>query len=121
VLLDVGARCTKTVCFRVDGTGRVCRRDYVVIDRERPPYLTGLKKANCVYCGYAKGVIAYVREIAVRTEQYWCPIEHARRLAKPHEHYGGFATYGDRNEYRRSLDRGRRELAHEGGHHVRSR
>jgi hypothetical protein len=28
---------------------------------------------NCVYCGYFNGLIAYVQEIAARTEQFWLP------------------------------------------------
>jgi hypothetical protein len=31
-----------------------------------------------------------VREVASRTEIYWCPIKHARRVLGPHPHYQGF-------------------------------
>ena len=34
---------------------------------------TGGSRA-CARRGYANGLMAYVREVAVRTEQYWCPI-----------------------------------------------
>jgi hypothetical protein len=33
---------------------------------------------------YANGVFAYVREVGSRTEQYWCPIKHARRVLGVH-------------------------------------
>lgn len=58
---------------------------------------------NCVYCGYANGVLAYVREIAARTEQYWCPIRHAKGVRAPHAHYREFVDYGDAKGYHRRL------------------
>ena len=73
------------------------------IDRHRLAYLNGLEKLNCLYCSYANGVIAYVRDIAARTEQYWCPIRHARRVRHPHERYESFAAYGDAAGFRRTL------------------
>lgn len=33
-----------------------------------------MEKVNCVYCSYFNGLMSYLREIAGRTEQYWCPI-----------------------------------------------
>jgi hypothetical protein len=56
-----------------------------------------------LFCSYANGLIAYVREVAARTEQYWCPIRHARRLRHPHERYEAFAGYGDPLAYREGL------------------
>jgi hypothetical protein len=63
-----------------------------------------------VYCGYANGVFAYVREIAGRTEQYWCPIRHAKRVRAPHPHYREFVEYGDAEGYQEQLSRLRRQL-----------
>jgi hypothetical protein len=68
-----------------------------------------------MYCGYANGVFAYVREVAARTEQYWCPIRHARRMQSPHPHYREFVDYGDAEGYRRRLIPLREELADEPG------
>mgnify|MGYP003714603975 FL=1 len=73
-------------------------------------YLNGIEKLNCVYCGYANGMIAYVREIAGRTEQYWCPIKHARRSADPHDHFEAFIDYGDAETYRANLKQIRSDL-----------
>jgi hypothetical protein len=56
-----------------------------------------------VFCGYATGVFAYVREVSGRTEQYWCPIRHAKRIRAPHPHYRGFVEYGDAEGYRQRL------------------
>ena len=66
-----------------------------MIDRHRLAYLNAIEKANCVYCGYANGLLAYVREVTARTEQYWCPIRHARPIRAPHRHYQRFFDYGD--------------------------
>jgi hypothetical protein len=44
-----------------------------------------------------------VREVASRTEVYWCPIKHARRVLGPHPHYQGFADFGDADAFRAKL------------------
>jgi len=51
-----------------------------------------------------------VREIASRTEQYWCPIKHARRVIAAHERYAGFMDYGDAENYHRELVQLRQQL-----------
>lgn len=83
------------ICFSVWNVPRVCRSDYIVIDRHRLAYLNGIQKLNCVYCSYVNGLIAYVREIGSRTEAYWCPIKHALRSPAPHDRYNDFLAYGD--------------------------
>lgn len=98
-LLDLGVFLFMLVCFPVWGVGRVRRRDYIVIDRHRLGYLNAIEKLNCVYCGYANGVIAYAREAASRTEQYWCPIKHALRVPTPHRRYHRFVDYGDAEDF----------------------
>jgi hypothetical protein len=85
------------------GISRVRRSAYIVIDRQHLAYLNGIEKLNCMYCGYANGVFAYVREVAGRTEQYWCPIRHATRVRAPHPHYRHFVDYGDADGYRKRL------------------
>jgi len=74
--------------------------------RFRPPSTSRCERftyTRCVYCGYANGLIAYVREIAARTEQYWCPIKHARPIPAPHARYRVFFEYGDARAYRQEL------------------
>lgn len=95
VLLDLAVAVFQAICFPVYGIDRVRRADHVVIDRHQLAYLNGLQKLNCVYCGYANGVLSLAREVAARTEQYWCPIKHARRVAEPHGFYGNFVDFGD--------------------------
>jgi hypothetical protein len=110
-LLDLWITIYQSVCFRVYGIARVRRSTYVVIDRQHLAYLNAIEKLNCVYCGYANGVFAYIREVAGRTEQYWCPIRHARRVRGPHPHYRQFVDYGDAEGYHRRLIPLRAELS----------
>jgi hypothetical protein len=81
-----------------------------VIDRYALNYLNAMEKLNCVYCGYVNGLIAYVQEIAARTEQYWCPIKHARKIGSIHSRYNKFFEYGDGNEYRKKIETIRRDF-----------
>lgn len=111
VLLDLCVVIYQAVCFPVYGIARVPRRDYIVIDRQALAYLNGLQKLNCVYCGYCNGLIGWVREVAGRTEAYWCPIKHAARMHDPHAHYGVFLDYGNEIAFRAHLDQQR----HDGG------
>lgn len=87
--------------FPVYGIAKVKRADYVVVDRHQLAYLNGIEKVNCVYCGYANGVIAYAREVASRSEEHWCPIKHARKVGDPHRRYYRFAEFGDAEGFRR--------------------
>jgi hypothetical protein len=112
-LLDLWVTLYQVICFRAYGIARVKRSAYVVIDRQYLPYLNVIEKLNCVFCGYANGVFAYVREVAGRTEQYWCPIRHAKRVRAPHAHYRDFVPYGDAESYKKRLPLLRQELADE--------
>ena len=105
VLLDLWVTAYQAVCFRAWGVRRVRRRDYLAFDRHTLAYLNAIEKVNCVYCSYANGLVAYVREIAARTEQYWCPIRHARRVRGTHERSEAFVPYGDARAYRARLPR----------------
>lgn len=91
------------VCFPIYGIARIRRRAYFIVDRHKFAYLNGIEKVNCTFCSYANGVIAYVREVAACTEQYWCPIKHAQALPTPHVHYHRFFDYGNAEGYRRDL------------------
>lgn len=103
VLLDLWVTIYSKSCFPVFGIAPVRRSKYIVVDRHHLAYLNGIEKLNCVFCGYANGVFTYVREVAGRTEQYWCPIRHAKRVTAPHPHYNRFVDYGDAEGYRRRL------------------
>jgi hypothetical protein len=112
-LLDAWVTIYQWVCFPIYGIARVPRRDYFVIDRHRLAYLNAIEKVNCTFCSYANGVIAYVREVAACTEQYWCPIKHAQAIPTPHVRYHLFFDYGNAEGYRRELLALRRTLRQE--------
>ena len=109
-LLDAWASVFQAICFRAYGIPRVRRSDYIALDRGRLAYLNWIEALNCGYCGYGNGVIAYVREISSRTEQYWCPIKHAVRISDPHKRYYEFLEFGDAEGYRARLDSFRTSL-----------
>lgn len=78
VLLDLIVTAYQRICFPVYGIEPVKRSDYLIFDRyHHLAYLNIVEKINCAYCSYCNGLLAHVREIAGRTEQYWCPIKHA--------------------------------------------
>lgn len=111
LLLDLAVTSYQWICFPVYGIPRVRRRDFFAFDRGLLPYLNWIERLHCAYCSYANGLIAYAREIVARTEQFWCPIKHARRLAQTHERYTQFFDYGDGERYRAELERIRKAFS----------
>lgn len=111
LLIDLFVTVYQYTCFPLYGIPRVRRKDYFVYDRAYLGYLNIIEKINCGYCSYGNGLISYIREIVGRTEQYWCPIKHARRVLHAHPYYDGFVDYGDAEIYRQELKRLRAELA----------
>lgn len=110
VLLDLWVTLYQWVCFPLYRMARVQRSQYFVFDRTHLVYLNLLEKINCAFCSYANGLVAYVREVVGLTEQYWCPIKHARKVMQDHPYYRGFADYGDAEHYQQELVRLRQEL-----------
>ena len=110
LLVDLWASLYQAICFRVYRIPQVRRSDFIVIDRQRLAYLNWIETLNCVYCDYGNGAIGYVREIASRTEQYWCPIKHALKIPDPHQRYYQFLEYGDADGYRARLNQFREQL-----------
>jgi hypothetical protein len=110
VLLDLFVSLYQFTCFPVFGIPAVRRGDYIVFDRGHLAYLNLIEKINCAYCSYANGLIAYVREIASLTEQFWCPIKHARRVMATHARYARFVDYGDAEHYPAELEALRQQL-----------
>ena len=105
LLLDLSVSIYQFVCFPLYGIPKVRRSRFIAIDRHTLSYLNGIEKLNCVYCGYTNGLIAYVREITARTEQYWCPIKHARKILDPHRRYARFADFGDSEEFEQRAEK----------------
>ena len=110
LLLDVSITVYQQICFRAYGIPRVKRSDYFVYDRAHLAYLNLIEKINCAYCSYGNGLMAYGREVVARTEQYWCPIKHARKIMAAHPYYTGFVDFGDAQSYKDELENLRAEL-----------
>ena len=110
VLLDIFVSVYQLICFPVYGISKVKRSDHLIFDRYHLGYLNIMEKLNCAYCSYANGLISYSREIAARTEQYWCPIKHAKRVIGAHSKYNNFLDFGDANSYHSELVQMRKEL-----------
>ena len=110
LIFDIFIWFYQMICFPVYGLPKVKRSDYIVFDRHQLKYLNIIERFNCVYCSYANGFIAFVQEVAARSEQYWCPIKHAKRLKGTHARYHDFIAYGDIEGYKIKLDNLRNEL-----------
>ena len=99
IILDLWVTIYQSMCFPLYRIPKVRRSRYIIVDRHNLTYLHSIEKINCIYCGYVGGVFTYVREIAARTEQYWCPIKHARKILDPHRRYAHFADFGRAENY----------------------
>lgn len=104
ILLDLVVELYQQVCFGLYGLPKVKRKEYILImDRNKLQYLYPLEKLGCMYCGYANGVFAYFKEIANRTEKYWCGVMHVNKPGfKVQEHQGvqNFSQFGDEQEFK---------------------
>jgi hypothetical protein len=99
VLMDIALMIYQAATGFFYGIKSERRSDYITIDRHYLAYLNTFQKLNCVYCGYANGLLAWGRAIAGRTEEHFCPIKHARRTRGQHDGYWEFADYGDAEEW----------------------
>lgn len=114
LLLDGFVTLYQFVCFPIYRIPKVNRRDYLVFDRHNLAYLNLIEKINCTYCSYGAGLISYIKEIVARTEQYWCPIKHARRTRQAHSRYSRFVDFGDGISFRRERENLRCDFNHSG-------
>jgi hypothetical protein len=113
LLLDLCITFYQATCFPIYGIRKVRRSDYIVLDRHLLEYLNFIEKFHCTYCGYGAGLIAYACEIIARTEHYFCPIKHARKILGTHAHYAQFLAYGDAEDYEKKLEQFRIALGEE--------
>lgn len=103
-ILDLFVSVYQATCFPIYGVAKVSRGDYIVFDRQQLEYLNFIEKFHCTYCAYGAGLIAYVAEIVARTEEYFCPIKHARKMLGTHGRYAHFLDYGDAADYESRLE-----------------
>lgn len=102
LVLDLLVTIYHEICFPIYGIEKVKRSEYILImDRNKLAYLNPLEKLGCMYCGYANGFLLYAKEIAGRTEKYWCGITHEGKpgfKAHPDQTKRGFARFGDEKD-----------------------
>jgi hypothetical protein len=103
ILFDLILFIYQQVVFRVFKFKFLKRSDYIVFDRHYLGYLNPIEKLNCMYCSYFNGLMHYASAIAGRTELYFCPIKHAKKIAYKHEYYDDFLAYGNEDKYQKKL------------------
>ena len=113
LLLDLCISFYQATCFPVYKIAKVKRSDFIIFDRHHLSYLNIIEKSHCMYCTYGNGLLAYATEIIARTEQYFCPIKHARKMMGRHARYASFLEYGDTTDYQARLEQFRVDLANE--------
>lgn len=113
VIADIFISLYQFTCFPIYGIKRVRRSDYIIFDRQQLGYLNFIEKFHCTYCAYGSGMIAYISEIVARTEQYFCPIKHARKVLGTHARYARFLDFGEAEDYEAKLEEFRQQLAQE--------
>lgn len=104
VLLDIFMSIYQAICFPIYGIPKVRRSDYLVFDRVMLDYLNGIQKINCAFCSYGNGILAFGHEVAARSEQYWCPIKHAKKVRGVHSRYPVFTDFGDGEQYHEKVN-----------------
>jgi len=104
LILDLFVSFYQAACFPIYKIAKVRRADYIVLDRQHLEYLNFIEKFHCTYCAYGAGLIAYMCEIVSRTEQYFCPIKHARKILGTHARYASFLDYGEAADYEAKLE-----------------
>ncbi|MEN6587141.1 MAG: hypothetical protein ABFE02_13970 [Sulfuricella sp.] len=111
--IDLFVSFYQLTCFPVYGIAKARRADYIVFDHQHLAYLNVIEKFHCLFCSYATGVLAYAREVTARTEQYFCPIKHARKILSAHRRYAYFLDYGEAEDFHARLEEFRALLAQE--------
>jgi hypothetical protein len=110
-VLDLCVSIYQAACFPIYQVAKVRRGNYIVFDRQQLEYLNFIEKFHCTYCAYGAGLIAYVGEIVARTEQYFCPIKHARKVLGTQRRYANFLGFGEADDYEAKLEKFRVALA----------
>jgi len=103
VLLDIILFIFQQVIFRIYKFKFIKRSDYIIYDHQYLGYLNPIEKLNCLYCSYFNGLMQYAAAIASRTELFFCPIKHAKKVAYEHDHYLKYFEYGEGDDYQSKL------------------
>lgn len=111
IITDLFVTLYQWTCFPIYGIKKVRRSDYIIYDRQQLQYLNFIEKFHCTYCAYGSGMVCYITEIIARTEQYFCPIKHARKILGAHARYSRFMEFGEAEDYPKKLERYRKLLS----------
>ena len=104
VLFDIILFVYQQIIFRIYKFEFIKRSDYMLFDHRYLGYLNPIEKLNCLYCSYFNGLMLYASAIAGRTELYFCPIKHAKKVVAQHAYYDEFLSYGDEEEYQKKME-----------------
>lgn len=103
ILLDILTSLYQAVCFPIYGIEKIKRSTYILVrDRNKLQYLTPFEKLGCMYCGYANGLLVYLKEVAGLTEKYWCGIMHEKKkgfISQPSQVEQEFAKFNDEKDF----------------------
>lgn len=110
MIFDVMLFFYQQVIFRIYKFKFIKRSDYIVFDRHYLAYLNPIEKLNCIYCSYFNGLMHYTSEISAKTELYFCPIKHAKKIAYKHRYYHDFLTYGDEQDFQQKFQDLRKKI-----------
>ena len=105
LILDLFVSFYQLTCFPIYKITKVKRADFIIFDRQQLEYLNFIEKFHCTYYSYDNSLLANVSEIVARTEEYFCPIKHARKVLANHSRYKRFLAYGDADEYEIKLEK----------------
>ncbi len=105
LILDLCVSFYQATCFPIYGITKARRGDYIIFDRQQLGYLNFIEKFHCTYCAYGNGLMAYVSEILAKTEEYFCPFKHARKVLATHARYDRFLDYGEAEDYEVKLEK----------------
>jgi len=100
LFLDLMLFIYQQTAFRLYNIPIVKRSEYIFYDRNQLDYLNIIQKVNCIYCSYFNWLMSYAVEIWWRTERYWCPIKHAKKINWGHQWQRYFADYWDPNWFK---------------------
>jgi hypothetical protein len=104
IILDLIIEVYHHLAFPLCNIALVKRSEYIIIfDRSKLSYLGPFQKLFCMYCGYANGLFLYQKEIAGRTEKYWCGIAHQniKGLKVDQNHIDNhFAKFNDLKDFK---------------------
>lgn len=99
-VMDIFLEIYHQICFRLYDLPLVPRSAYIKIDRQKLEYLDNVQKINCMYCGYANGLLKYATVIAAESEAYWCGIQHKKdQEFKAPDHHRNFAKYNSKKDF----------------------